>query len=153
MYGNMKIRHFIPISPYIATSGQPTEAEILEIAMQGYTIVINLALPTSSFALINEKDTVESTGMRYISIPVAFENPTKSDLLQFFAALENHKTEKIWVHCVVNMRVSAFVYLWRVLRQGVSPDDAEIELHDAWVPEKENSIWHRFILEAQTEKW
>jgi protein tyrosine phosphatase (PTP) superfamily phosphohydrolase (DUF442 family) len=149
----MKIRHFIPISPFLSTSGQPTEAEIREIAQQGYTTVINLALPNSSFALNDEKSLVESTGMRYISIPVNFDNPTKSDLLLFFAALENHKSEKIWVHCVVNMRVSAFVYLWRVLRQGVAPDDAEIELHDAWVPEKENSTWHRFILEAQTEKW
>jgi protein tyrosine phosphatase (PTP) superfamily phosphohydrolase (DUF442 family) len=149
----MKIRHFIPISPLLSTSGQPTETEIKEIAAQGYVIVINLALPTSSFALNDEKTIVESTGMRYIAIPVAFENPTKSDLLQFFAALETHKTEKIWVHCVVNMRVSAFVYLWRVLRLGVAPDDAEIELHDAWVPEKENSIWHRFIQEAQTAKW
>jgi protein tyrosine phosphatase (PTP) superfamily phosphohydrolase (DUF442 family) len=149
----MKVRNFISISERLATSGQPTEAQIAEIAAHGYTTLINLALPTSQFALTDEKQTVEAAGMRYFSIPVLFDNPTRADLEKFFTVLTTSKEEKTWVHCVVNMRVSAFIYLWRVLREGVAPEEAEIELHDAWVPEKENSIWHQFIERAQIEKW
>ena len=125
-----------------------------EIAKEGYKTVINLALPTSQFALTDEKSIVESLGMRSINIPVRFDNPTRDDLDAFFAAMHDfHREtgEKIWVHCVVNMRVSSFIYLWRVLVCGVPLEEAEIELHDIWVPEKDNATWHAFIQQALTE--
>jgi hypothetical protein len=45
------------------------------------------------------------------------------------------------------MRVSAFIFLYRVLRQGVALPEAESDLHAVWQPDK---VWSRFIQEELT---
>ncbi|MEB3290422.1 MAG: protein tyrosine phosphatase family protein, partial [Leptolyngbya sp.] len=115
------LRQFLPISDRLATAGQPTVAELATLAQAGYGVVINLALPTSDHALPDERSTVEALGMTYVAIPVVWENPTRKDLDQFFQAMEAHQGQKIFVHCALNMRVSVFVYLYRVLRLGLDP--------------------------------
>ena len=44
-HGLEDIYNFIPISETFGTSGQPTEAQMSEIAAAGYKVVVNLALP------------------------------------------------------------------------------------------------------------
>jgi protein tyrosine phosphatase (PTP) superfamily phosphohydrolase (DUF442 family) len=139
------IRQFLPISDTLATAGQPTEAEFAALVQAGYEIVINLALPTSDHALPNEKSTVEGLGMVYVAIPVVWENPTLADLDQFFQAMDIHQGRKILVHCALNMRVSAFVYLYRVLKLGLDPALAQRDLFAIWQP---NERWQRLIDEA-----
>ncbi len=139
------IRQFLPISDTLATAGQPTEAELAALATAGYSVVMNLALPTSDYALPNEKATVEGLGMAYVAIPVVWEAPTLKDLDQFFQAMEAHSDQKIFVHCALNMRVSAFVYLYRVLKLGLDPALAQRDLFVIWQP---NEGWQRFIDEA-----
>ena len=46
-------RVYYKVSENIATSGQPTEQQFSEIAESGYTVVINLALPTSIHAIVS----------------------------------------------------------------------------------------------------
>lgn len=46
------------------------------------------------------------------------------------------------VHCVVAKRAAAFVFLYRVLRQGVDPEQARTELEAGWTP---NEVWDDFI--------
>jgi protein tyrosine phosphatase (PTP) superfamily phosphohydrolase (DUF442 family) len=75
-----EIYNFLQISDGIATSGQPTAEQFASIKQAGYELVINLALPTSSNALPNEKEIVESQGMQYVHIPVIWENPTLEDV-------------------------------------------------------------------------
>ncbi|MEY3299893.1 MAG: hypothetical protein RLZZ597_3153 [Cyanobacteriota bacterium] len=139
------IRQFLPLSDTLATAGQPNEAEFAAIAQAGYKVVINLALPTSDHALPNEKATVEGLGMAHVSIPVVWDDPTLADLDQFFQAMEAHSDQKILVHCALNMRVSAFVYLYRVLKLGLDPATAQRDLFAIWQP---NERWQRFIDEA-----
>jgi protein tyrosine phosphatase (PTP) superfamily phosphohydrolase (DUF442 family) len=83
--------------------------------------------------------------MDYIHIPVIFDNPTEADLQRFFEAMHANQEKKCFVHCIANMRVSAFVFLYRVLQQGVAPDQARALLHKIWQP---NAIWQRFIDDA-----
>jgi hypothetical protein len=52
---------------------------------------------------------------------------------------------KVFVHCALNMRVSAFMYLYRTVREGVNPDAAERDLHRLWEP---NGTWQRFLSDA-----
>ena len=47
-------------------------------------------------------------------IPVVWTSPQVSDWEQF-ADLLNANHRRIHVHCVVNMRVSAFTFLYRVI--------------------------------------
>jgi protein tyrosine phosphatase (PTP) superfamily phosphohydrolase (DUF442 family) len=139
------MRQFLPISDTLATAGQPTEAEFAALAQAGYEVVINLALPTSDHALPDEKATVEGLGMVYVAIPVVWENPTLADLDQFFEAMETHRERQVFVHCALNMRVSVFVYLYRVLKLGLNPAIAQRDLLAIWQP---NDHWQRFVDQA-----
>jgi hypothetical protein len=48
----------------------------------------------------------------------------------------------VFVHCAANMRVSAFVFLHRVLHEQVLRTEAEQDLHAIWTPD---AVWSRFI--------
>lgn len=73
------IEAFLPISPTLATSGQPTTEQFADIASAGYSLVINLATPASSNWNRDENAIAQSLGMKYVSIPIDWEYPTLSD--------------------------------------------------------------------------
>ncbi len=66
----------------------------------------------------------------------------------FFDAMQAHPG-RVWVHCAANMRVSAFLGLYRVLRQGVAPEAAFDLMHDLWQP---NEVWSAFIADALKDR-
>jgi len=139
------IYNFLKISDTIATAGQPTEVEFSEIKDSGYQVVVNLALPESKNALPNEKAVVESQGMQYVHIPVIWEHPTLEDFQRFVSVLETNPNKSIFVHCAMNMRVSAFMYLYRRIFQHMSDEDAKKDLDKIWVP---NDTWQNFIVQV-----
>lgn len=140
-----EIYNFLQLSDTIATSGQPTAEQFAAIKQADYQLIVNLALPTSSNALSDEKQIVESQGMQYVHIPVVWENPTLDDVAKFFGVMETNTDRKIFVHCAANMRVSAFMYLFRRIHQGVNDEAATQDLHKIWVP---NEVWQKFIQEV-----
>ena len=135
------IYNYLPISEHLATAGQPTAEQFATIRQAGFDLVVNLALPTSSNALPDERSVVEACGMTYSPIPVIWEHPTAADFEQFQATLASHPDQKIFVHCAMNMRVSAFVYLHQRL-DGVPPSVAATNLTKIWAP---NETWQQFI--------
>ena len=136
--------NFRAISDGLATAGQPTEAQFSDIRSAGYEAVINLALPTSDNAIANEGSIVTRLGMSYFHIPVNFQNPTPQDFQTFCGLMNTLRNRRVFVHCAANMRVSAFVFLYRVLRLGVPRDEAERDLIAIWEPDE---IWARFFRE------
>lgn len=140
-----EIYNYLKISDSVATAGQPTEAQFSTIQKSGYQIVVNLARPDSPNALPNEQALVESLGMQYIPIPVVWENPTLEDISRFFSVIETNADKSVFVHCAANMRVSSFVYLYRLIRAGTSEEQAKQDLHRIWTP---NETWQRFIQQA-----
>ncbi|MBD1873139.1 protein tyrosine phosphatase family protein [Nodosilinea sp. FACHB-131] len=136
------IRNYLVLSPTLGTAGQPTAEQFKAVAEAGYTVVVNLALSTSDNAIPNEAEVVKSLGMTYFHIPVVWEAPTPVDLAIFFKVMERNRDVKVLVHCALNMRVSAFVYLYRVLRLGIDPAVAIADLHRIWQP---NPTWQTFI--------
>lgn len=138
----------------LCTSGQPTAAQFSDIAAAGFTTVINLALHDDPrYSLPDETGLVRSLGMGYVHIPVQFAAPSQADLLQFFSAMEAHQGEKVWVHCAANIRVSAFLGLYRVLKQGWDEERAFDLMRGLWQP---NEVWSSFIrstLEQQASPW
>ena len=107
--------------------------------------MVNLALPTSTNALPDEKQVVENLGMQYVHIPVVWENPTLEDLEQFFSVMKANADQKIFVHCAANMRVSAFMYLYRRIHDRMSDEEAKKYLSQIWQP---NEIWQKFIAQV-----
>jgi uncharacterized protein (TIGR01244 family) len=135
------ITNYLKLSDRLTTAGQPTIAEFTAVQAAGYQTVVNLALPSSTNALPDEAAIVQSLGLEYIHIPVQWEQPTIADLQRFFAVLDRDD-RPVFVHCALNMRVSAFVYLYRRLRQGVSSEVALADLHQIWEP---IPVWQQFI--------
>lgn len=106
------IFNFLQISDVIATAGQPTEQQIGAIKEAGYRVLINLA-PLEKFetTLPNEAALVESLGMKYVHIPVIWNNPTLEDFDRFAQVMQANSDRPIFIHCAANFRVSAFMYL------------------------------------------
>ena len=136
------ICNYLALSPTLGTAGQPTAEQFEAIAQADYAVVVNLALSTSDRAILHEAELVKSLGMTYFHIPVVWEAPTPTDLAIFFKVMERNRDYKTLVHCAMNMRVSAFVYLYRVLRQGVDASVAHADLHRIWQP---NPTWQGFM--------
>jgi protein tyrosine phosphatase (PTP) superfamily phosphohydrolase (DUF442 family) len=137
-----EIEAFLPISFTISTSGQPTTKQFSDIAIAGYSLVINLATSASSNWNSNESAIVENLGMEYVGIPVDWENPTLSDFEHLADLLDQNPERKIWVHCAKNMRVSAMIYLYHRLRKGYTEVASRRYLEQIWQP---NKIWQNFI--------
>ncbi len=128
----------------IATSGQPDRAQIHAIADDGYEVVINLAMHDSENALPDEGSLVASLGMHYINIPVPFDEPTPEHLQEFIGMMEVLKNRRVWVHCAVNARVSAFMYHYLTKAKGMSDEQASSPLMVKWRP-KMDDVWQEFM--------
>jgi len=139
-----EIYNYLRLSDSLATSGQPNEGQIAEIARDGFQMVINLGLTGTDYALKDEAAIVRSLGMDYLHIPVLWQQPTKADLEAFFAAMDANLGKKLYVHCAANMRVSTFIALYRILRLGWTAEKAFEDVHRIWVPDEQ---WQDFIEE------
>jgi protein tyrosine phosphatase (PTP) superfamily phosphohydrolase (DUF442 family) len=104
------IKNFIQLTDDIATAGQPTEEQFQLIADAGYQHVINLGMPDHPHAVSTEDKILAELGINYIHIPVRFDSPTKTQVTFFCQVLSALKSKKVFVHCIMNFRVSAFMY-------------------------------------------
>lgn len=136
------IRHFRLVGGRFGTGGQPTESQFQAIREAGFEAVINLALPTSDHALANEGGIVTGLGMAYVHLPVNFDTPAAQDFRAFRQLMTAFADRRVFVHCAMNMRVSAFLFLYRVLHEKIAVAEAERDLHAIWQPDE---VWSRFI--------
>jgi ADP-ribose pyrophosphatase YjhB (NUDIX family) len=132
---------FLPMGEQFGTAGQPGAEQFALVAQEGYKCVINLALASSQGALPDEQALVEGLGMSYVHIPVEFGAPRPADLKRFFEVMER-VPDKVFIHCIANKRVSAFMFLYRVLKMGHPVAEAEMALHRIWTPDP---VWQDFI--------
>lgn len=136
------IRNFRRLDDWVSTGGQPTEEQLAALAASGVQAVINLALPTSTHALPDERAVVTGLGMEYVAIPVVFEAPAAADFARFCSEMAARRGQRLFIHCALNCRVSAFVALHRVLHEGWSRESAWAALREIWEPDE---VWSRFL--------
>ena len=137
-----EIYNFRALGERLGTAGQPTEDQFRAVREAGFEAVINLALPTSDNALANEGSIVTGLGMAYVHIPVDFKTPASQDFQTFCRMMAAFEGRRVFVHCAANMRVSAFMFLYRVLHQRVGTAEAEQDMHAIWQPDE---AWSRLI--------
>jgi protein tyrosine phosphatase (PTP) superfamily phosphohydrolase (DUF442 family) len=138
-----EIRNFRLADPGVATSGQPQEHHFALMAAEGYKAVVNLALHTDPrYSLADEAAAVRAAGLEYVHIPVQFANPGAEDFAAFAAAMNRLRTGKVWVHCAANMRVTAFLGIYRVIHQHWDRDAAFELMRSVWEPD---AVWSDFI--------
>ena len=85
---------------------------------------------------------LEEQGVEYIHIPVDFENPTDHDYEHFVQYMSANSETPLWVHCVANMRVSAFMYRYRTSELGEEEGNARSDMNKIWEP---FGVWRKFV--------
>lgn len=144
----MQAKNTHQVFDWLWTSGQLSEQDIAALPGLGIEAVINLALPTSSNALRGEAELVTGLGISYCHIPVVWDSPQASQLNTFFGMLDTLKGRPVWVHCALNMRVSAFIYLYRKIRLDEDEEVAGYPMREIWEPD---AIWKAFMLRVIRE--
>jgi protein tyrosine phosphatase (PTP) superfamily phosphohydrolase (DUF442 family) len=140
------IKNFIAVGDDLATGGQPSEAELRDVAAAGYRTNINLGLLDPRYCLPDEAGLSASLGLSYRHIPVQFDAPAVADFEAFVAAMDARGADPVFVHCAANYRVSAFVGLYGELRLGWTRADADAHMRRVWEP---NEVWRGFIEECR----
>ncbi len=129
-------------SDTLRSSGQPTKKQFSSISKAGYDVVINLApYDIIEAPLKGEPEIVATLGLEYIHIPVNFLNPTQEDFDKFVDVMQRSSEKKVWVHCAVGMRASAFIYRYRCTILGEEEQTALWDLREIWEP---FGVWKRF---------
>jgi protein tyrosine phosphatase (PTP) superfamily phosphohydrolase (DUF442 family) len=98
--------------------------------------------------LPGEAELVSGLGINYFQLPVTWTKPEPEKLATFIKLLSSLEGENTWVHCVKNMRVSAFIYLYRRLHLGEN-ETAGFPMNQIWQPDE---IWSAFIAQALRQK-
>jgi protein tyrosine phosphatase (PTP) superfamily phosphohydrolase (DUF442 family) len=140
------IRNFVAVSDSLGTAGQPSEAQLREVADAGFQVVVNLGLLDPRYCLADEAGTVEGLGLGYHHIPVDFTAPQADDLRRFLDVMDASRDQKVFVHCAANYRVSSFVALYGEARLGWSSEQGDAHIRRVWEP---NETWTRFLAEAR----
>lgn len=141
------IYNFLALSDNLFSAGMPQAEQLTDAAQKGVQVVINLAPHEVHNALPAEAELVNSLGMQYVNIPVNWNTPTKEGLDRFIDVMDANQDRKILVHCQANFRATAFIAMYRILRQGWTFEDAMQGMHQIW-DEEDYPIWKMFIEET-----
>ncbi len=136
------IRNYVRLTPTIGTAGQPMRDQFDCIAAAGFDDVINLALPDHPDSLDDEGSLVTRLGMRYFHLPVPFDAPSADHVSEFCRLLHCLRGRQLFVHCIMNYRVSAFMYHYLRRVEGYDDKHARSPIFDRWQVEPQ---WQSII--------
>ncbi len=139
-----ELKNFLRLSEKLICSGMPTEGQLKSVAESGIELVINLAPHSSTGSLQDEEQIITLLGMKYINIPVLWDNPTRENLDEFIKAMDAHNNSNILVHCQANYRATGFITLDRILRLGWQKENAFEDLRRVWNP-AQYPVWQKFF--------
>lgn len=109
--------------PNVATAGQPTPQQLIELARAGFKAVIDLREP-HEFRGFDESEVVSQCGMEYINIPITYQGIDAAEFDQFRDLLRDGNRHPVLVHCATANRVGALLLPHLVLDHGTAPDAA-----------------------------
>ncbi len=129
------IRSFVQLTDMIGTAGQPTPDQVQLIKQAGYETVINLALPDHADAFPDEGARVTGLGLTYIHLPVPFHRPLPGHVFRFCRLMQALEGTPVFVHCIMNYRVSAFMFHYLHKVYGRSVEASRSPLFERWSPD------------------
>ncbi len=143
------LKNFLRIDEHIATSGQPSEAELHAVRAAGFEVLVNLGLVGQAYSLADEAASAEGLGFEYHHIPVQFTAPTATDFAAFERAVLASGDRKVFVHCALNYRVSCFMALFGERHLGWSREHADQHIQRVWTPDE---VWSRFLGDVRASR-
>lgn len=136
------IKNYVQLTENIATAGQPTLEEFELIADAGYKYVINLGMPDHPHAVKGQNEKIADLGLIYVHIPVKFDSPTKQQVKFFCELMTKLRTEMVFVHCIMNFRVSAFMYHYLSKIEKLTDKESKSLMFDYW---ELDPVWAEFM--------
>jgi protein tyrosine phosphatase (PTP) superfamily phosphohydrolase (DUF442 family) len=134
--------NLVNISPKLVTSGQPSTDTLGTLAQHGFEAVIYLVPSGVNGAVADETGIVRRQGIEYIHIPIKFDQPTVRDYDAFASAMARMANRKMLVHCEINLRASAMVFLYRAIALKEDANAAYEAVTKVWSP---RGAWKPFI--------
>ena len=143
-----EIVNYRQYSGEFSSSGQPTPQQFEALEAAGFERIVYLAFSDDQTAIAAEDRLVKDLAMEYLQIPVAFGKPLPAEFYAFADFMRRDAGRKTLLHCQVNMRASAFSFLYRVIYENVPVADAKEDMNSVWQP---NTIWRDFIFAVLAE--
>lgn len=127
------------IGQHLCRSGQPEAKGYDALKNFGVAIVVNLRDNPKK----DEREQVESRGMRYVHIPWnAFDRPDNGQVAEFLHLLRANPEKKILVHCRRGAeRTGVMIAAFRIAEQGWTAEQALDEMEDF----KFRGFWFRHL--------
>jgi uncharacterized protein (TIGR01244 family) len=120
------IRNFLQVTPEFCTAGQPRPEHFEYLKGRGVKAVLNLRTP-GEHREAEERAEVERLGMKYFNIPVVYREPTDAQVDEFLKITDDPANRPMLIHCTAAIRAGTFWMIRRIVRDGMSYDDALAE--------------------------
>ncbi|MFN8482315.1 MAG: protein tyrosine phosphatase family protein [Anaerolineae bacterium] len=143
------IYNYRRVNDTLITGGQPTAEQLQAAADEGVATVINLATGNQREPSLDEAGLVRSLGMQYYHIPVAWDNPTAADFLEFERVMAEAEGKTL-LHCAANFRVTAFYSLYALKRLGWSEAEADAFRASIWRG-SDYPVWEAFVEQMKSD--
>src|SRR5689334_9680921 len=120
------IKNFLRVNKDFCTGGQPKLEHLRQLKAEGVKAIINLRQP-SEYEAGEEEAKAKALGFRYFNIPVAAADPKDEQATEFLKLTDDPANRPAFIHCRSAARAGAFWMIRRVLRDGWTIEDAELE--------------------------
>jgi uncharacterized protein (TIGR01244 family) len=116
---------YVRIRPHVAVAGQPTREALGQLKALGFRTVVNLRRDEEG-GPAEEKQVVESQGLRYVSVPVTAASLDGEDAEAVARVLTDPQAGPVLLHCASGNRAAG---LWALVEagKGVPLEDAIAE--------------------------
>jgi len=121
-----EIANYVRVTEAVATGGQPTAAQIRALGHAGFRAILNLR-EDEEYDAKEEAAAAREAGLTYLRIPVKGSDPRDAEADEFLRVTDDPANSPIFIHCAAGNRVGAFWLIRRVLRDGMSFEEAEAE--------------------------
>ena len=137
------VPNFQKVNDSVYRGAQPTSEGFKNLAERGVKTVIDLRLP-DEHSQAEEKRWVESSGMRYISVPLhGMSAPSESDVVKILAIMNDPAAGPVFVHCRRGAdRTGTIIACYRVSHDRWKNDKALSEARGYGMSMWERSMMH-----------
>lgn len=116
------LANFAIVSPALYRGAQPTDAGFRRLRDMGVKTVIDLRGRS-------HRDPLEALGLKYVHIPSSAGQVEKQKVIEFLRIVTDPANQPVFVHCRRGAdRTGCYVASYRVVEQGWTAHDAEVEL-------------------------
>lgn len=132
-------KNYAKIDNNLSRSAQPLVEDFTWLKEQGVTDVVNFRTMTVSDIDFDEKEIVESLGMKYHSIPSITAKPNEAKINEFLNLTEtvSKKNGKLHLHCAAGAdRTGMYSFIYKAVKNIGTMVENEAE----WIARGHNTI-------------